>query len=112
FNAAGSFASTAQIEFAAEQFLRGYWACAGPDTFLRLGIGTSNYRGSTGFGHGQAWASLVDAVGAWIESPPSYASQEAARGANDLEMGWNSAAASRAWTDGYASATGTPYYNY
>ena len=41
-----------------------------------------------------------------------YASQEAARGANDLEMGWNSAAASRAWADGYSSATGTPYYDY
>ena len=85
----GTFASTGDIEFAAESFLRGYRACAPGDTFVRLAIGTSNYRGSTGSGHGAAWASLVDAVGAWIDSPPSYAAQETARGANDLEMGWN-----------------------
>ena len=112
FDAPGSFASTTQIEQAVEQFLQGYWACSATTTFARVGIGTSNFRGATGSGHGQAWAGLVDAVAAWIASPPSYASQEAARGAIDVEMGWNSPAASRAWVDGYAAATQTPYYNY
>jgi hypothetical protein len=112
FDAAGTFASTADIESAVEQFLRGYWVCSPSSTFLRLGIGTSNYHGATGGGHGQAWASLVDAVGGWISSPPSYASQEAARGAIDMEMGWNTGDASRNWADGYAAATSTPYYNY
>jgi hypothetical protein len=112
FDAVGTFASTADIEFAVEQFLRGYWVCSPTDTFLRLGIGTSNYRGATGAAHGQAWGLLVDAVENWIALPPSYASQEAARGANDFEMAWNSASASRGWADGYASVSGTPYYNY
>jgi hypothetical protein len=112
FDARGTFASTAQIELAAEQFLRGYWVCSPSNTFLRLGIGTSNFRGMTGAAHGQAWGSLVDTVARWISSPPSYAAQEAGRGANDLEMGWNTADASRAWVDGYAAVSSTPYYNY
>jgi hypothetical protein len=112
FDAGGTFASTADIEFAVEQLLAGYWVCSPSSTFLRLGIGTSNYRGATGAAHGQAWGSLVDAVAGWISLPPSYASQEAARGANDLEMGWNSADASHGWADGYAAVTNTPYYNY
>jgi hypothetical protein len=112
YDARGSFASIAQIEYAVEQFLRGYWVCSPTNTFVRLGIGTSNYRGATGAAHGGAWGALVDAVAAWIVSPPSYASQEAARGANDIEMGWNTPAASRAWVDAYAAASSTPYYNY
>ena len=112
FDARGSFASIAQIEQAVEQFLRGYWACSPTMTFVRLGIGTSNFRGATGSGHGQAWAALVDAVTGWIDSPPSYASQLAARGAIDFEMGWNTPANSRAWVEGYAMVTQTPYYNY
>ena len=112
FDAGGTFASTADIEFAVERFLSGYWVCSPSSTFLRLGIGTSNYRGATGAAHGQAWASLVDAVGNWINLPPSYASQEAARGATDLEMGWNNADASRGWAEGYAGVTSTPYYDY
>jgi hypothetical protein len=112
FDARGTFASTAQIEFAGEQFLSGYWDCAPSDTFLRLGLGTSNYRGSTSAEHGQAWASMVDTLNGWINSPPSYAAQEDAHGAIDLEMGWNTAGASRAWVDGYAAVSGTPYYNF
>jgi hypothetical protein len=112
FDALGSFASTSQIEQAVEQFLRGYWACSPANTFMRVGIGTSNFRGATGGAHGQAWASLVNAVADWISSPPSYASQEAARGAIDIEMGWNTPSATRAWVDGYAILTSTPYFNY
>ena len=112
FDGVGSFASTAQIEAAVEQFLNGYWTCSPTSTFLRLGIGTSNFHGATSTEHGQAWGGMVAAVSTWISTPPSFASQEAARGANDLEMGWNSAAASRAWADGFSGATSLPYYDY
>lgn len=112
FDAAGTFASTDQIEAAVEQFLSGYWACSPGTTFLRLAIGTSNFHGATSSAHGQAWGGLVSAVSAWISTPPSFASQEAARGADDLEMGWNSAVASRAWADGFSAATTLPYYDY
>ena len=112
FDARGTFASTAQIEFAAEMFLSGYWDCAPGNTFVRLGIGTSNYRGMTGADHGRAWGSLVENVNGWINSPPSYAAEQDAHGAIDLEMAWNTADASRAWVDGYAEVSGSPYYNY
>ena len=112
FDGFGTFATTAQIEAAVEQFLSGYWNCSPGTTFLRLGIGTSNFHGETSGGHGQAWAGLVTAVSTWIDTPPSFAAQEAARGANDFEMGWNTAAASRAWADGFSAATSLPYYDY
>ena len=112
FDAVGTFASTSQIESAVEQFLSGYWACSPSSTFVRLGIGTSNFHGATSTGHGQAWGGLVSAVSTWISSPPSFAAQEAARGASDLEMGWNTAPDSRAWADGFSAATSLPYYDY
>ena len=109
-----TFRSVAQIETAAEAWLEGFWDCAPPGTYVRLGVGTSNYRGATGYAHGRAWANMIDRINSFISSPPSYASMETARGASDIELGWNSPAASRAWVDGYASAYSSPslYWNY
>jgi hypothetical protein len=108
---ANTFRSIADIEGAVEGWLDGYWSCGGGGA-VRLAIGTSNYQGFTGTGHGVAWAQLVTRVNDWILAPPSWAAREAARGASDLEPSWNSAANSRAWVDGYASAYQYPFYDY
>ncbi|MDQ2983647.1 MAG: hypothetical protein M3R70_06960 [Actinomycetota bacterium] len=109
-----TFRSLAQIESAAKAWLQGFWDCAPLGAYVRLGIGTSNYRGATGFAHGRAWANMIDRLNAFINAPPSYASMESARGASDIELGWNTPAASRAWVDGYASAYASPslYWDY
>ncbi len=109
-----TFASIGQIEEATKDFLRGYWNCTGdtPWKHVTLVIGTNNYYGYTGFGHGQARAQMVNRVNQWIDSPPSYRSREEAVGGSDMETGWGSGEVSRAWADGYDSANSWPYYNY
>lgn len=112
------FRSTAQIESAVIQFLRGYWDCSPSEAFVTLSIGTSNCGppvcgvSSVNYAHGQAWAEMVNNVADWIASPPSYASKIAVAAANDIEMDFNTSANTRAWVDGYNSVDTRPYYDY
>ncbi len=108
-----TFRSIDDIENAVRGFLSGYYLCGGSGA-MRLAVGTSNYRGSTGYGHGQAWAQMVNRLNDFIVSPPDWSDREAARGASDIELDWNSVANSRAWVDGYASAyvAASYLYNY
>jgi len=106
------FASLDQITIASEAFLRGFWDCSpynGP--FITLALGTSNYHGDTTYDHGRAWALAVNMVGSWIVAN-NLGSQVTVAGASDLELGWNSASASRAWADGYTSSHEYFYYDY
>ncbi|MBI4300227.1 MAG: hypothetical protein HY677_03750, partial [Chloroflexi bacterium] len=112
FDPYNSFASISQIEEATKAFLTGYWNCTPSWTYITVVIGTSNYHGYTTSGHGQAWAQMVNRINDWITSPAGYASQEAVVGGNDMELSWNSAAATRSWAQGYASAGLWPYYNF
>ena len=106
------FRDTAQIAEAARQFVRGYWSCAARTTFLRLGVGTNNFRGATGAAHGAAWGQMLSELASWLASQPELAAQTLFFGANDIEPSWNSAALTRAWVNGYASATSRGLYNY
>lgn len=104
--------STATITAVAEGYLKGWWDCTpknGPT--VRLGVGTSNYKGSTTYAHGKAWALMVNDINNWIVNN-RYGSQLYARGANDMEISWNSASATRAWVDGYNAAADYPLYDY
>lgn len=106
------FASLSQIATASESFLQGFWDCTpynGP--FITLALGTSNYHGKTTYAHGQAWALAVNQVGSWITAQ-GFISQETVAGASDMELGWNSVTATRAWADGYASKHQYFYYDY
>jgi hypothetical protein len=106
------FASLDQITFASEGFLRGFWDCsANNGPFITLALGTSNYHGDTTFDHGRAWALAVNQVGAWVVAN-NLGSQEMVAGASDMEVGWNSTSATRAWADGYTSVHQYFYYNY
>jgi hypothetical protein len=110
FNGQG-FRTTTQVKEAAIAFLSGYWDCSSAEANLTLGIGTNNYGAYTTQGSGQAWAQMVNAVDAWIKTPPTYESKLAVAGANDIET-WNTVTASRAWVIGYDSVNNRPYYNY
>ena len=108
-----------QIAVSARSFAVGYYVCTGVDTASRLivGIGTNNleYDGcsncSVTYGHGQAWAGMVNAVNDWLVQN-GYGGQVSAAGANDIELSWNSAANTRTWLEGYDSANRFEMYNF
>lgn len=106
-----AFRSTAQISTAAKQWLLGYWNCSPSWPQVTLAIGTSNYRGQTNASHGRAWAQMVNGVVAWIVQS-GYGSQLDVAGASDMELDWNTAAATRAWADGYDGADTRGYFNF
>ena len=104
--------SIVTITAVTEGYLKGWWDCTpanGPT--VRLALGTSNYKGSTTYAHGQAWARMVNDINTWITNN-GYGSQLYARGANDMEISWNTPAATRAWIDGYNSVAQYPLYDY
>ena len=108
------FKSIADITAAAEAYLDGFYNCSPRNSTLRLAVGTSNYHYPSGFvpaDHGAAWGNMVNALSAYI-SNKGYGAQEFARGANDMEPSWESVSHTRAWVDGYNSATALPLYNY
>lgn len=107
-----SFASTASITTAAENFLQGYWNCTPYWPNVRLAIGTSNYGSSADFNaHGKAWGTMINNIASWI-SQKGYGYQESIAAANDMEMSWNAAAKTRSWADGYASTSSWAYYDF
>jgi hypothetical protein len=118
-----TLASTSQIADAAKAFLRGYEDCAPNYARLNLAIGTSNFRGTTNFEHGRAWAQLVNTLNTWLSATSLFEGEglgvrsvESDRfaflGANDIEPSWNTVTNTRNWVQGYASAALHPYLNY
>ena len=99
-----------QIAVSARNFGLGYYVCTGADLGSRviIGIGTNNYEydGCTNcsltYGHGQAWANMVNGVNDWF-AQNGYSSQVSAAGANDIELSWNTYDRTKAWLDGYDS---------
>ena len=113
------FASTQVIAEATKAFLRGYWECAPPDATLNVAIGTNNYRGATqqldtSRAHGQAWGQMIGQLHAWlqVEAPLDVQDRLAVFGGNDIEMSWNTPALTKAWVEGYATATARPFINF
>jgi len=108
-----TLASTQEIAEAAKAFARGFADCAVGSVSLNLAVGTSNYRGATTFAHGKAWAQMVNSLETWRNTQPaSLAGRVTFLGANDIEPSWNTAAQTRDWVQGYASAALQPYLNY
>ena len=110
---AGPDATVAQIAAAARQFVQGYRDCAVNAPLVILIIASTNDESSperVTFGHGAAWADAVDSVAAWTSSQ-GYGALVSVHGGSDIEPGFNSAADSRAWVDGYDSANSRAMYN-
>ena len=110
----------AEITAAVENFGYAYWNCtdADFDSHLRIAIGTNNYKGDVNVAvnadHGKAWANMVAAVNDWFinSCPQGCNGQVDAVGASDIELSWNTAAATTDWLNGYASVTKYPLYNF
>lgn len=104
--------STAGVERMARAYVRGYEACVTPDlpSRLTLALGTSNYGHQVTYGHGRAWARMVNGVNDWLRSGGHWRVQ--AVGATDIELGWNGPKVSRLWVKGYDSAATWPFYNF
>ncbi len=110
----------AEIEAAVENFGYAYWNCVNTDfdSHLRIAIGTNNYQGdvnpAVNSGHGKEWARLVTRVNDWFVNacPRSCDGQVDAVGANDIELSWNSAAATTDWLNGYAAEAKYLLYNF
>jgi hypothetical protein len=107
-----TFAPISSIEGAADRFLDGFFYNSPSNVYIHLAVGTSNDFGYTSTGHGQAWAQMVNRVGTYLNTPPTYAGKETVDGASDMETGWSNASLTRAWADGYNSAHNYPYYDY
>lgn len=115
FNTA--YVSTTQIATAVQNFGLGYYVCTGDDhlSSLIIGIGTNNYIWpgcvddntchiyQVNYAHGRAWAQMVNSVNSHFRSQ-GLSGQVGAVGANDIELGWNTYAASNDWLNGYDSA--------
>lgn len=93
-----------------QPFGLGYYVCAGTNSKLLLIAGTTNLGSRTTRAHGFAWGNMVDATNAYFRNECCIANQVRAIGGNDIELAWNTPAATRAWSLGYASATRYPYY--
>jgi hypothetical protein len=109
--ASNGFRSTKAVEEAAKSFLAGWWACTPADPSLTVAVGTTNYHGATNYNHGRAWGQMINNIALWL-SQKRFSTQESVAGASDLELDWNTAAASRAWADGYTAASTRAYFNY
>lgn len=115
-----SHATIDQIATAVETFGYGYWYCVGADfdSHLRIGIGTSNYGGNTNslitYGHGQAWARMVNQVNDWFLNVCARGcdGQVDAVGASDIELDWAPYETTLDWLVGYDSANNAPLYNF
>ncbi|MHB1356362.1 MAG: hypothetical protein ACYCZF_10345 [Anaerolineae bacterium] len=113
------FRSTAQISTAVQAFCRGLYQSVPSNSRVTVAVGTSNYDSPGHWGryvsreHGIAWAQMVKSLSNWIATPPSWADKITIVGAIDAEPGWNTAASTRAWADGFnQAANGSTYLNY
>jgi hypothetical protein len=119
-----SFASVASIEIAVEAFITGLWEGSqlNPDAFFIVAVGTSNCGSGNGpnycnpgdnvtYGHGQAWADMLDNIDSFIASH-NYSSKIQIAGAIDVESSWNSTQNTRDWIRGYVENTSILYYNF
>jgi hypothetical protein len=107
-----TFASTADIETAVEQFLYGYYLYSTAQMQLVVAVGTNNFAGQEGvvtFAHGAAWASLASGVEDYVLDQNWYGLSAAA--ADDIEPNWSTPAQARDWANGFDSVDSTRLYD-
>ena len=109
----GSLITTSDIGEASFSFAEGYYNCLGSDhdSYLRLGIGTSNDGDDVSRSHGEKWAILVESINDRLLNQ-GYRGQVTAVGASNIEPDYSSVAVSTDWVDGFFSVYGfNEFYN-
>lgn len=110
-----SFASRETLRDVPVNFARGYYIGTGADTAstITLALGATNYGSQVATNatqQGRAWSNFVQTAKVDTQG---YSSQVTVTGAYDIEIGWNTPAASLALLDGYASINvGNPAYDF
>jgi hypothetical protein len=114
YNWSGSFFSTAQIQGAVEEWIVGWHTGVSqhPSNHMYVSVGESSYFGYTGYADGAAWAQMINAINAWISSPPSWGVNVGALGGIDAETEWSPPATAEAWASGYSANTSAAYYDF
>lgn len=108
------FAPTRQIRNGVQSFAEGYYHNSPFGFSIRVGIGTNNWNYNyvaSPYDHGAAWGEMVNGVNEWILAQ-DFHEKVTARGANDIETGWASAADTYLWVDGYHFAANWSYYHF
>src|SRR5437899_1778954 len=82
-----------------------------PAIRLTLAAGTSNWGPHVTYGHGHAWAQMVNQANDWLR-PVNRSRRVTVVGADDIELAWNGPRASKRWVLGYESVAGWPYLDY
>lgn len=100
------------VRTAVKQFALGYYACTGTDndSNLVIGVGTNNLPRSCdteakATAHGAAWAKMVHEINQWAVNKGIF-HQVQIFGANNMELGWNTPAWTRAWIAGFEQVDG------
>ena len=108
------FVPMSEVADYAEQFAAGYYNCLGDDkdSHLRVIIGTNNSTGTyVNNASGRAFGKMINDVAAWVKNS-GYSRNVDVAGGNDMEMGYNTPAATKSWVDGYSSISTRYLYNF
>lgn len=107
------FATTSEIRNAGEAFAGGFDRCVSGkrEHTLRIVLGTSNYGSRVSYGHGRAWAGMVNVANRNL-AERGWDDRIDFAGGNDIELYWNGPKTTRAWVNGYDSVNEWPYYNF
>jgi hypothetical protein len=107
------FATTSEIRNAGVAFAQGYHRCVRHknSVSIRVVLGTSNYGSRVSFGHGRAWAGMVNVANRNMEER-GWEEHIDFAGGSDIELSWNGPKTTRAWVRGYDSVNLWPYYDF
>lgn len=107
------FLSTTLIANVMQNFAQGYYFCTGSDlaSQLYLSAGVNNYGAGVTNAHGRAWATMINSINSWVITN-GYSSQVKIRAAADIEPDFGSAAAAKAWVNGYNANYGSGLWLY
>jgi hypothetical protein len=107
------FATTSQIRGAGIAFAAGFRRCISQKDGggLRIVLGTSNYGSRVSYGHGKAWAGMVNVANRDLEER-GWNHQIDFAGGIDIELAWNGPRPSKNWVHGYDSVNLWPYYDF
>jgi hypothetical protein len=107
------FASVSAVLRASKAYARGLLRCSNGlrNAHARIAIGTTNWGPDVTWGHGRAWAGVVNEANEWAQRSGHSARVDFA-GADDIELSWNGPGRSKRWVSGYESAALHPFYNY
>ncbi len=105
----GAFVPVSTVPLYAKAFAQGYYDCRKDSSSIRLVMAVNNYGSYVGWTFGEKWASMINSLNGWATG--LYGAVKF-RGGIDAEPGWSSPSDARAWSNGYATYTDYPYYDF